>query len=110
MIIILPIELTSTIKSMHLSVIIAMEAWNRALMLPLLIGDLVPEDNEYWQLFLLLLKITDFVLAPKCTTAIAAYLRQLIEEHHTTFRQLYPDRRLTPKMHYIVHIPQWMVE
>lgn len=74
------------------------ESWTLACMLPLLIGDLVPEDNAYWQLFLLLLKIVDIVMAPKCTNGIAAYLRQLIEEHHTTFQELYPDRHLTPKL------------
>lgn len=78
-------------------------------MLPLLVGDLVPCDNPYWQHYLLLLKITDIVMAPKCTPPIAAYLRQLIEEHHTQFRQLYPDRPLTPKQHYLVHIPSWIV-
>lgn len=79
-------------------------------MLPLIIGDLVPEDNLYWQLFLLLLKIVDLVMAPRCTTAIAAYLRELIHEHHVTFKELYPDRPLTPKLHYMVHIPHWIVE
>lgn len=88
---------------------IASEAWSLARMLPLLVGDLVPEDNPFWQNFLLMLTITDLVLAPKSTTAIAAHLRQLILEHHTAFKELYPDRPLTPKMHYMVHIPQWIV-
>lgn len=78
-------------------------------MLPLLVGDLVPSDDPYWQLFLLLLKITDIVMAPKSTPAIAAYLRQLIEEHHTKFVHLYPDRSLTPKLHYLVHMPNWIL-
>ena len=88
---------------------LASETWALARMLPLLIGDLVPSDNHYWQLFLLLLKITDIMMAPRCTSAIAAYLRQLIEEHHTLFRELYPDRPLTPKLHYLVHVPNWTV-
>ena len=47
-------------------------------------------------------------MAPKTTRALAAYLRELILEHHTAFKDLYPERPITPKMHYIIHIPQWM--
>ena len=65
-------------------------------MLPLLIGDLVPEDNIYWRNFLLM-RITGLLMGPQVTSATAVYLRHLIEEHHTAFRQLYPNRPLPPK-------------
>lgn len=95
-----------TFLSSHL----ASESWALARFLPILIGDLVPEDNEHWKLFLLLLEIVDFVMAPKCTRAIACYLRQLIQEHHTRFVELYPDRPITPKLHYMIHIPEWILQ
>ena len=34
-----------------------------------------------------------------------AYLRVLIEEKLFVFKKLYPDRRITPKMHYMLHYP-----
>ena len=74
-------------------------------MLPLLLGDLVPDDDPHWQNFLLLLTIVDMVMAPKCTTEIAAYLRELILEHHTAFVELYPEHPITPKLYYMIHIP-----
>ena len=88
----------------------ASETWALARMLPLLIGDMVSDDNPFWQLYLLLLKILGIIMAPKISRAIAAYLRELIAEHHSTFTQLYPHCHLTPKFHYMVHIPQSIIK
>ena len=87
----------------------ACEAWTLARMLPLLIGDLVPESDDNWQNYLLLLSITDYVMAPHSTKGIVVHLKSMIAEHHTTFTELYPERHLTPKMHYMVHLPVWML-
>ena len=57
-------------------------------LLPLLIGDLVPVDNEHWNLYLILLQITEIVVAPQTTTSLAAHIRQLIAEHHCLFKTL----------------------
>ncbi len=38
----------------------------------------------------------------------AAYLGLLIEEHHTAFSELYPNESITPKFHYMVHMP-WLI-
>lgn len=75
-----------------------------------MIGDLVPRDDACWNNFLTLLTITDFVLAPESTIGIAGYLQELIYEHHSQFKQLYPDRPLTPKFHHMVHIPHWIAQ
>lgn len=73
--------------------------------LPLLIGDRIPEDDENWNSFLILLKICKIALSPRCTPDTIAYLRVLIEEKLFVFKKLYPDRRITPKMHYMLHYP-----
>lgn len=88
----------------------ASESWALARMLPLLIGDLIPESDPHWLNYLLLLSIVDIIMAPKTTRATAAYLRDLIWEHHTAFKDLYPERPITPKLHYMVHIPEWMIK
>ena len=69
--------------------IVASQMWCLLRLLPLLIGDLVPEDCELWLNYLKLLKIMDIIFAPETTNGLAGYLSELIEEHHTTFTQLY---------------------
>ena len=75
-------------------------------LLPFIIGDLIPEDNPNWTNFLRQREIIDYVCAPETTLAIAGYLRDLIHDHHTIFKELYPNRALTPKFNYMIHIPQ----
>lgn len=79
-------------------------------LLPMIVGDLITRDDPYWNNFHVLLTITDYVLAPKSTIGIARYLQELICKHHTQFKQLYPDRSITPKFHHMVHLPQWIVK
>ena len=77
--------------------------------LPLLIGTLVPEENEHWKLFCLLLEIVDIVFAHITSINAIAVLEGLIEEHHSTFLRIYPNRSIIPKMHYMVHYPSHMM-
>lgn len=83
--------------------------WCLLRLLPLLIGDLVPEDCVYWINFLKLLKIMDILFAPECTNGMAGYLAETIEDHHKTFIQIYP-RPVTPKFHHMIHMPQWIIQ
>ena len=69
------------------------ETWTFARLLPLLIGDLTPADNEHWNLYLILLQITEIVMALRTTISLAAYIRQLIAEHHGLFKTV---SRLSP--------------
>ena len=73
--------------------------------LPLIVGDKVPADDEHWNIFLLLLKICSIAVAPTCTHDVIAYLEVLIAEYLTTFRELYPEKMLIPKQHYMLHYP-----
>ena len=72
---------------------------------PLLIGDIVPQDDEHWTFFLLLLRICNIALSPVCTFDTIPYLTQLIEEKLSKFNVLYPGSRLIPKFHYMIHYP-----
>lgn len=82
--------------------------WCLGRYLPHIIGDLVPEGNQYWDCFLILLEITDLLFSPTTSVDDTAQLRLLIRTHHETFKKLYPDRSITPKMHYLVHYPDWI--
>lgn len=74
-----------------------------------MIGDVVPEHNSHWENFNLMLNVTDYALAPVTSEEIVLYLKTLIDEHHKAFRCLYPSCRIIPKMHYIIHLPGWLL-
>ncbi len=86
----------------------ASQAWCLGRVLPLLVGDLIPEDNEKWENYLELLKIMEYIFATVTTTDKLDYLQILIQDYLTEFTRLYPARPLVPKMHYLVHMPSWM--
>lgn len=86
----------------------ASQAWCLTRYFPLLVGDLVSEDCEQWGNFLDLLKIMEYAFAPVLTDDKTYYMGLLIEEFLSDFTRLYPERRLVPKMHYLVHVPLWM--
>ena len=75
-----------------------------------MIGEHVPEDDHRWGLFKIFLMIVDYVFAPNTDEDIIEYIRKLIEDHHLKFRELYPDCPITPKQHYMIHIPDWMTK
>jgi hypothetical protein len=82
--------------------------WCLSRLLPLLIGDLVPEDDKRWQNFILLLQIEEIVFASKTTAQLAAYLDVLVGEYLEEFTKLY-ERPIIPKQHYMVHYPRQIV-
>lgn len=87
---------------------IAAQAWCLGRFLPLLLGDLVQESDKNWEVYLIFLRIMEYTFAPVITTDKLGYLQMLIQDFLTEFTHLYPDRPLTPKMHYLVHMPSWM--
>jgi len=78
--------------------------------LPLLVGDCVPDDDDFWLNYLRLMEVVDRVLATKCTESDADYIEVLISDHHHEFCRLYPGHSIIPKMHYMVHIPRLMIQ
>lgn len=71
-----------------------------------MIGEKVPREDEHWNNFLLLLTIQDYVFAPCISPRSISYLKGLIDDHHQTFKDLYPTSSIIPKMHYMVHYPE----
>ena len=71
----------------------------------ILIGDKVPEDDQHWYCFLVMLKICSIAFAPLATYDTIAYLGILIQEYLTLFQTLYPATTLKPRHHYMIHYP-----
>ena len=89
---------------------IAAQMWTFAILLPLIIGDLVPEEEPHWECFLLLLQIVKHCTSSRVTsTAASAIIAALIDQHHQNFKKCYSSTALTPKMHYMVHFPQQLL-
>ena len=68
--------------------------WCLGRFLPILIGDKIPESYVYWENFIISGDRID-------------YISMLIEDFLDDFKLLYPERPLTPKMHYLIHVPTW---
>lgn len=82
--------------------------WCLCRLLPLMIGAMISQTDSRWQNFLLLLEIIDYLFAPVLSRDHVGYLQILIEEHHQAFTELYPFCNITPKLHYMVHYPDWI--
>lgn len=74
-----------------------------AVILPFIVGDKVPEGDDHWHLYLLLRDIIDLVFADTCTVGDSVYLKCKIEDHHSLFKTLFPNRHLLPKHHILLH-------
>lgn len=79
--------------------------WCLGKFLPLIVGSSIPNDNEKWQHFLLLLKIVDIIFSPVASVDDLGILESYIEEYLWQFSYIYPGRSIIPKMHYLVHYP-----
>lgn len=66
-----------------------------------MVGDLVPEGNGVWRLFLILREILEIVTCPVFENGVDLYLETLVQEHHELY--LYYFGNLKPKHHFMVH-------
>ena len=73
-------------------------------LLPFILGEFVPEDDEHWQCLLILWDISNLVSSFSVTEGDAANLAWFVEVFLEQYTKLYGPH-LTPKMHYLVHLP-----
>lgn len=77
--------------------------------LPLVLGPKVPENDGKWTNFLRLIQISLLVTSPYSSEDTAANLEQLIYTHHQEYKIEYPKSHITPKFHFLVHIPKQLL-
>ena len=65
--------------------------WCLARLLPLMIGEFIPEDDEHWKLYITFLTMMNYIFSPNTNEDNIAYARYLIENHHIGFCELYPN-------------------
>lgn len=79
----------------------ATEMWSFIHFLPLIIGDLVPPENQKWKLLTSLIEILDLVLLSKFSPIDLDLLNSSIKHHHKLYIELFGN--LKPKHHFMVH-------
>jgi hypothetical protein len=78
----------------------AVQNWCLLRMLVLLIGDRITDpENEVWQLFLLV----ELVCSKSITHSQVAYLHVLVEDYLDRRLNAFPNARLRPEHHYLMH-------
>lgn len=75
--------------------------------LGVLIGDLVPINSEFWQLYILLRQIIQIVMLKSIQPEHNLLLKTLITEHHELYLKLFITN-LKPKYHHLLHYPSIM--
>lgn len=71
---------------------------------PLIIGDLITEDDNVWNFFKILLKLIELLLKSFLSANDILLLRDLISEHNEKYVVLFSDT-LKPKHHLLIHYP-----
>ena len=89
---------------------LASQMWLLGRILPLIIGEFVPEEDQSWDLYLRMMEKVDLLFSLSTSDEYAAYISVLINDHHHDFCQLYPDSAVIPKMHFMVHMPRLMIK
>lgn len=89
---------------------LASQYWCLARKLPLLIGDRIPEDNEYWTILLLLLEVVDIIMAPRIRRDTLPYLQWMTSILFSEFKRLFPEERMTPKYHFIMFYSDFIAQ
>lgn len=85
----------------------AAQKWTLFHIFSLAVGPLVPQDDEHWQLFLLVNRICDVIFAPVVDRDWLPHLTELIEEHHRLWVKLYPGK-MVYKIHTLLHYARIM--
>ena len=72
-------------------------------LLPAMIGSKIPQDDNKWEVLLLLLDIHDLAFCPTMSVADTFLLDDLVEVFISKFSTEFPDESVKPKMHFMVH-------
>ncbi|XP_075741514.1 uncharacterized protein LOC142791002 [Rhipicephalus microplus] len=87
----------------------ASQKWCLFRFLSLMIGDIVPELNEHWEVYLLFKRIVDLIFADSLPHDHLACLQDDIRYFSSSFEILYPGH-VIPKLHFLVHYPRLINE
>jgi hypothetical protein len=87
----------------------AVENWTMFRLLSLVVGDVVPFDDEFWHMHLLCREICEMILAPVVDSSWLPHLDTIISHHHKLLAKISPSS-FTPKIHFVTHYPRLIME
>lgn len=87
----------------------ACRTWCLLRLLPLMLCEWVPENNLYWLFLLDLKNIVEITFAHKLAIGHVIHLQQMVQDHIHSFKNLFPNERLKPKHHFLLHYPMQMM-
>lgn len=81
-------------------------------MLPFFLNSLIELDIDdgVYMLLVNLIKIVQIIYSPTISSQTIKVLENDIETHLKDFKIIFPDVNITPKQHYLVHIPRMIAE
>eukprot|EP00732_Lithocolla_globosa_P000883 Lithocolla_globosa_v1_NODE_348_length_4377_cov_5.707610.p1 type:complete len:846 gc:universal NODE_348_length_4377_cov_5.707610:2769-232(-) len=82
----------------------ASQMWMLSRMLPFLLEDLVPDDDEKWICLKAHTAILHMSMQDEYDWLAIEAINDTVYYHHSLFRLQYPQHSITPKAHYYVHI------
>ena len=63
-------------------------------------------DSQEYTFLTELIHIVQVIYSPVISTTTIQDLKVLIETHLRKFKELFPDKNIIPKQHYLIHIPE----
>ena len=83
------------------------EMWNLLRLAPLMLGEYVEIDNEYWNLLVLFCQLTERLCALEFSNSDLVYLHESFHSFlFSKYMSKFPDDIIKPKAHFIQHYPQ----
>ena len=70
--------------------------------LPFILSPIIDTSDEH---YIFLVELIQIVFSPVIKLESTQYLKLMIQEHLIKFKELCPGMNITPKQHYLVHIP-----
>lgn len=80
----------------------AREMWQFIYLFPIVIGDIIPENYEPWEMILCMIEIVDILLGSSFYPEILEHLKRKVSRHHFLYNKHFG--KLTPKMHFATHL------
>ena len=74
--------------------------------LPLILGNVIKSENENWHNFLRLHQIINIAFSFTYEDETVNKLKELITHYINNFKKLYKSISITPKIHYLTHLPE----
>ena len=82
------------------------QMWCFIRLLPLMLGDKIPIENDTWELLLKFVNLVESVCVYSFSDSDLSYLDFKIEAFNSHFCKNFPSISVKPKRHYIIHIPK----